>query len=74
MPDALQRIQFRTILKCARCGAEGHALWEENSSMTAAGPMGRLVSLSEGFFEKAGQVAADIPVIACTGCGALQPD
>ena len=74
MSEAQHRIRFRTNLKCARCGADGHAVWEENREITASGPMGCLISLSEGFFQKTGMLAADIPLIGCTGCGTLQPD
>jgi L-lactate utilization protein LutB len=69
-----KRDQFRTLLKCSRCGAAGHAVWEENTGMAATGPMGTLVSMSENFALQAPRNHQGQPVIACKACGAVQPD
>lgn len=74
MSAAHERDQFRTLLKCGRCGAGGHAVWEENSAINADGPMGTLVSMSENFFLQTRPSHQGQPVIACKSCGAVQPD
>jgi hypothetical protein len=65
--------QFRTLLKCGRCGAGGHAVWED-SAANADGPMGSLVSMSENFFLQTRLTHQGQPMIACKACGAVQPD
>jgi L-lactate utilization protein LutB len=70
----IKRDQFRTLLRCARCGAAGHAVWEENTEMAAAGPMGTLVSMSDNFILQAPRNDHGQPVIACKTCGTVQPD
>lgn len=74
MSAAHERDQFRSLLKCARCGAAGHALWEENSGLSANGPMGTLVSMSDNFILQTRLNHQGQPAIACKACGAVQPD
>ena len=69
-----KREQFRTLLKCSRCGAEGHAVWEENSVMDKGGPMSKLVAIPDNFLLQTPKCPQGQPVIACKGCGAVQPD
>jgi DNA-directed RNA polymerase subunit RPC12/RpoP len=69
-----KRDQFRTLLKCSRCGAGGHAVWEENTLNDPAGPMGKLVSMSDNFILQTPRNHQGQPVIACKACGAVQPD
>lgn len=73
--SALQhRDQFRTGLACIRCGARGHAVWEENSALTTQGPMGRLIALSDGFFQRMPKSHQGQPEIACVQCGQVHAD
>ncbi len=74
MSSLHKRNQFRTLLKCGRCGATGHAVWEENSNVSSDGPMGALISIADNFFLHAHQGHQGQPVIACRGCGMAQPD
>jgi len=74
MSEAHQRDQFHTRLKCGRCGADGHAVWEENSAMNSDGPMGMLVSMSENFFQRAPRNHQGQPEIACRSCGQTHAD
>ena len=69
-----ERDRFRTGLKCSRCGAEGHAEWEENSGVSSQGPMGTLIAISENFTQAAPSNAQGQPRIVCKACGALHPD
>lgn len=68
-----ERERFSSRLKCGRCGAEGHAVWEENSAVTPQGPMGVLVSISSNFAQVTSHGAQGQPVIACIACGLSQP-
>ena len=74
MSEAHKRDQFRTLLKCGKCGAVGHALWEENSEITADGPMGTLVRMSDNFFLQTARNHQGQPAIACRDCGTVHPD
>jgi len=74
MSGIQKRERFHTKLKCGRCGAEGRALWEENSEMSPRGPMGTLVNISGNFIQRAPHNAQGQPVIACASCGAVHPD
>ena len=74
MSEAHKRYQFNTLLKCSRCGAAGHALWEENSAVNSDGPMGQLISMSDNFFLQTRASHQGQPVIACKSCGTVQPD
>ena len=74
MSEAPKRDQFTTSLKCVRCGAGGHAVWEENSIITAAGPVTQLIRLSDNFFQQVRKNHQGQPEIACVACGAVQPD
>ena len=69
-----KRDQFRTLLKCGRCGADGHALWEENSAVTADGLMGHLVSMSDNFMLQIAPNHQGQPAIACKACGMVHKD
>jgi len=69
-----KRDQFRTLLKCGRCAATGHALWEENSAVSSDGPMGHLVSMSENFFLQISSNHQGQPAIACKACGTVHAD
>ena len=69
MPEALRRDQFHANLACGRCGATGHAVWEENSDVVPEGPMGQLITLSEGFFQRVRKNHQGQPEIACVKCG-----
>jgi DNA-directed RNA polymerase subunit RPC12/RpoP len=64
--------RFRTGLKCGRCGAEGHAEWEEDSGVPFA--MGTLIAISENFMQTAPHNPQGQPHIVCKACGALHPD
>lgn len=74
MSEIHRREQFRTHLKCGRCGATGHAIWEENSALSQNGPMGVLVSISGPFARRSRQNAQGQPEITCTACGTTYPD
>ena len=65
LSKTLRRDQFHTKLACGRCGATGHAVWEENSGLAPEGPMGRLIALSEGFFQRMRKAHQGQPEIAC---------
>jgi hypothetical protein len=69
MAEALRRDQFHANLACGRCGATGHAVWEENSDVVPEGPMGQLITLSEGFFQRVPKNHQGQPEIACVKCG-----
>jgi len=74
MSEARQRDQFRTLLKCGRCGAAGHAIWEENSGTSADGPMGSLITMSDSFILQVASSHQGQPLIACKACGTVHPD
>jgi hypothetical protein len=74
MSDVPEREQFRTRISCAKCEAQGHAVWEENSVLNPSGPMSRLVSLSDSFILQTSRKHQGQPVIACAACGTAQPD
>lgn len=74
MAEALRRDQFHANLACGRCGATGHAVWEENSAVTSESPMGRLITLSEGFFQRMRKTHQRQPEIACVKCGIVHGD
>ena len=74
MRESFERDQFHTNLACGRCGATGHAVWEDNSDITADGPMGRLITLSEGFFQRMRKNHQGQPEIACVTCGMVHSD
>ena len=74
MPEAPKRKKLNTHLKCAKCGAEGKAVWEENNDVHDAGPMGHLVSISDNFFQRTPRNHQGQPEIACAACGAVHPD
>ncbi len=68
------RDQFSTRLKCSRCDADGHALWEENSEVSNAGPMGALIRISDNFILRMPRGPQGQPEIACKTCGTTHPD
>jgi hypothetical protein len=72
--EALRRDQFHTNLECGRCGAKGDAVWEENSEITSYGPMGQLIRLSDGFFQRVRKTHQGQPEIACVKCGQVHAD
>lgn len=74
MSETLLRDQFNTRLECGHCGASGHAVWEENSSINPEGPMGRLITLSDGFFQRMPRNHQGQPEIACSRCGQVHAD
>lgn len=74
MSQALKRDQFHTKLECGRCGAKGDALWEENGGITPQGPLGQLIQLSEGFFQRMRKTHQGEPEIACVKCGKIHGD
>ena len=63
MSEVHKRDQFRTLLKCGRCGAAGHALWEENTDINADGPMGSLIRMSDNIATRTPQSSTDIGFI-----------
>jgi DNA-directed RNA polymerase subunit M/transcription elongation factor TFIIS len=69
-----ERDRFRTRLKCGRCGAEGHAEWEENSGVSSQGPMGTLIAISENFTHAEQHNVQGQPRILCKACGAQHSD
>lgn len=73
MSAVKRREQFRTLLKCGRCGAAGEAMWEEDSAANADGLMGHLVSMSENFILQIATSHQGQPSIACKACGTVQP-
>jgi hypothetical protein len=68
-----RRDQFSTRLKCGRCGADGHALWEQKDCLDAEGPLGHLVSISGNFVQRMPRTQPGLPVIACATCGEAHP-
>jgi DNA-directed RNA polymerase subunit RPC12/RpoP len=64
-----RREQFHTKLKCSRCGADGHAVWEDHGGSHREGPLGALVSISENFIQRAPRSHLGLPEIACKSCG-----
>ncbi len=69
-----RRDQFSTRLKCGRCGADGHALWEQKECLDADGPLGHLVSISGNFVQRMPRNHTGQPEIDCAACGTANPD
>lgn len=74
MAQALRRDQFHANLACGRCGATGHAVWEENSEIAPEDSMGQLITLSDGFFQRVPKNHQSQPEIACVKCGMMHAD
>lgn len=49
-------------------------MWEENSAVTADGPMGHLVSMSDNFILQIAPNHQGQPAIACKACGMVHKD
>ena len=71
--SAKPRDQFTILLKCG-CGQTGTAVWEENSTVTPAGPETYLVSLTDGFYERIRKSDRRSIELVCQNCGTVMPD
>ena len=61
--------QFRVQLLCPKCGSSGVALWEKAPEPP---DLVRLLSLSDGFYQRPLIGTADVPEIICDHCGTGQ--
>ena len=63
-----QRDRFPVKIKCPKCGHTGSATWEENSTISARGPMASLEGLSDGFYQRTTEPPVGIPEVVCAKC------
>lgn len=68
MAKAVREISFH----CRKCGSSGSAVWENLAPSDLSGER-RLVSLSEGFYQRA-MLGVALPEIICDHCGTGQSD
>jgi hypothetical protein len=62
----------RVALRCQKCGSSGLALWEAGSTDEVA-EYRKLLSLSDGFYQRPLIGDSGAPEIICDRCGTGQP-
>jgi hypothetical protein len=63
---------IRVALRCQKCGSSGIALWEAMPADDVP-EMRKLLSLSDGFYQRPLIGNAGAPEIICDRCGTGQP-